>query len=295
MGGLAFVFSGQGDQRPGMGKDLYLSNRTAAKVMDQFESVRTGTLRQCFEGEREELRNTANAQPCLYVFAAAVALSERGILPDAVAGFSLGEIPAAAFAGVFDAETGFRLVCKRGELMAQAATEAPSCMAAVLGLGRDEVEELCAQFDEVFPANYNGPGQVAVSASEGQMSAFKAYAEDNGARVVALKVQGGFHSPYMESAARGFAAELQKVVFNKPSIPVYSNVTSLPYGDAGSLLAQQICAPVRWEETIRNMIADGIDSFIEVGPGKTLSNIVKRIDGGVSVSCVSDIVAAPGR
>lgn len=297
MGGLAFVFSGQGDQRSGMGKDLYHSSRTAARVMDRFEVLRPGTLDQCFFGTDSDLKLTANAQPCLFAveLAAASALVDSGAEPDAVAGFSLGEVVAATFAGVFDYDTGFELVCKRGELMGRAAAERPTFMAAILGLGHAQVEEACEQLGDVYPANYNCPGQTVVSGPEDRLQALKETVNELNGRTIVLKAQGGFHSLYMDDAAEGFAVELERASIGVPRVPVYSNVTAFPYvDDAVLLLARQVNHPVRWEDTIRNMIAEGIDRFVEVGSGKTLSNMIRRIDAGAKTIGIADFGLASG-
>ena len=325
MGKIAFVFSGQGDQYPGMGRELADKYPAAAKVYEICDNIRPGTSRQCFEGTDEELKETKNTQPCLFAteLATAAALtsqidpaaaatltcpsgpsgpsavkagpSEATAVkacpsaatavksgPDAVAGFSLGEVAAAAFAGIFSLETGFRLVCRRGELMQQEADKFDTAMAAVVKLDEQQVRDLCDQFSGIYPVNFNCPGQITVSGLSSQMPGFFAKVKEAGGRALPLKVKGAFHSPFMEEAARSFREELSRAEIRPMTIPLYSNVTARLYdGDVAGLLSRQIASPVQWEKIIMNMIADGFDTFIEIGPGRTLTNIIKKTDPSV--------------
>ena len=293
MGKVAFVFSGQGDQYPGMGKDLAQKNSAAAEIFGMCDRIRPGTSIQCFEGTAQELMETKNTQPCLFAMelAAAAVLQANGITPDAVAGFSLGEIVAATTVGVFDPETGFRLVCRRGQLMQHEAEQFDTAMAAVVKLDVEQVQQICARFPQIYPVNFNCPGNITVSGLASQMPEFSDAVKAAGGRALPLKVKGAFHSPFMKNAAEAFAEVLDSADIQRNSIPLYSNLTALPYGDdVAQLLSQQICSPVRWEELIRNMIADGIDTFIEVGPGKTLTNMIKKIDPSVSARTVSEVL-----
>lgn len=294
MGKVAFVFSGQGDQFPGMGKELAEQYPSAAEVFEMCDQIRPGTSALCFEGTAEELRETKNTQPCLFAMelAAAAVLREMGITPDAVAGFSLGELTACAASGAVEPEVGFRLVCRRGELMQQAAEKQETAMAAVVKLTQAQVEELCGTYENVYPVNFNYPGQVSVAGLGTEMASFAADVKAAGGRAIPLKVKGAFHTPFMAEASEEFARELGKVEFHKNSVDLYSDVTAQPYGDdMEGLLARQMCSPVRWEDLIHNMIADGIDTFVEIGPGKTLSNMITRIDSGVKTFSVSEMSA----
>ena len=280
MGKIAFLFAGQGAQYPGMGKELCEASPAAAKVFAAADAVRPGTSRQCFEGTKEELTQTVNTQPTVFAvdLAAAVALQEAGIRPDGVAGFSLGEVAAVTFAGLFGLEAGFELVTARGECMDAAAKAHPGAMVAVLGMEDEEVEALCRQFDEAWPVNYNSGGQVVVATREENAQPLIAKVKEQGKKAMRLAVSGAFHSPYMEDASRRLAEKLAGMQLGRMSLPVYANVTAQPYGeDAAGLLARQVKSPVRWRRTIQQMAEDGYTTFIEVGPGKTLSGLVKKI------------------
>lgn len=294
MGKIAFVFSGQGDQYPGMGKELAERYPAAAAVFSACDAIRPGTSVQCFEGTEEELKETRNTQPCLYALemAAAAVLKERGVVPDAAAGFSLGEVAAAAACGVFDLETGFRLVCRRGELMQREAEKADTAMAAVLKLAPEQVEEICGRYGDIYPVNFNCPGQITVSGLSGRMADVMADVKAAGGRAVPLKVKGAFHSPFMRKAAAAFAGALSEARISENTIPLWSDMTAEPYaGNAAELLSGQICSPVQWERIIRNMIAGGIDTFIEIGPGKTLCGMIRRISPEARTVSVTEYLA----
>ena len=292
MGGVSFLFSGQGDQFPGMGQNLYETYPAAREAFDLCESLRPGTLEQCFRGTAEELKETRNTQPCLFAMelAAAAVLEEKGIVPEAAAGFSLGEVTAAAFTGIVDRETGFRLVCKRGTLMQAAAEQFDTSMAAVVKLTPETVQELCSRYSQVYPVNFNCPGQITVSGLAEQMTSFAADVKAAGGRAIPLKVGGAFHSPFMAQAAQAFAGELANAAMSKGRMPLYSNVTARPYDDnSRDLLSRQIASPVLWERIIRNMADAGMDTFIEIGPGKTLTNMVKKILPQAKTYCVAEM------
>ena len=294
MGKIAFVFSGQGDQYPGMGKELAEKYPAAKAVFSMCDEIRPGTSAQCFEGTEEELKETKNTQPCLFAMelAAAEVLFDKGVTPDAVAGFSLGEVTAATAAGVFDNETGFRLVMKRGELMQREAEKFDTSMAAVVKLTPEQVEEVCKGYSDVYPVNFNCPGQITVSGLASQMADFSADVKKAGGRALPLKLKGAFHSPFMKEASEAFAEELARVDIKERKITLYSNLTSMPYtDDVQGLLSKQICSPVLWEKIIRNMIAEGVDTFIEIGPGRTLTNMIKKIDANVKAQTVTEYLA----
>ena len=289
MGKIAFVFSGQGDQHPGMGAELYEQYPAAARVFELCDSIRPGTKHTCFSGTAEELMETRNTQPCLFAMelAAAAVLRQLGVQPEAEAGFSLGEVAAATDSGFFSLEDGFRLVCRRGELMQREADRCDASMAAVVKLPAETVQELCQKIENVYPVNFNCPGQVTVSGLSAQMPALTAAVKAAGGRAIPLQVKGGFHSPFMAQAARDFEQELRKANIGAGAVPLYANRTGRPYtDDVVGLLSEQICSPVRWEETIRNMIADSADDFIEIGPGRTLTNMIKKIDPVVKARTV---------
>lgn len=294
MGKIAFVFSGQGDQYPGMGQEIFSEYSVAAQTFGRCDEKRPGTSTQCFEGTAEELMETRNTQPCLFAMEMAVfsVLKEKGITPDVVAGFSLGEVVAATAAGLLDLETGFDVVCKRGELMQVAAEKADTAMLAVVKLEAKQVEEICAKHEQVYPVNYNCPGQITVSGLQASMEAFGADVKAAGGRALPLKVKGAFHSPFMREAASAFAKALEQVEVKKPVCPLYSNLTAKPYTeDVIATLSEQICSPVRWEEIIRNMMEAGVDTFIEIGPGRTLTNMIKKIDTSVSAQTFTEYLA----
>lgn len=286
MAKVAFVFSGQGDQYPGMGADLAQTSEAAENIFAVCDEIRPGTSAMCFGGSAEDLRVTSNTQPCLYAMelAAAEALAERGLQADCVAGFSLGEVAAAAFAGYYSVQAGFRLVMRRGELMQACADRVRTSMVAVLKLPSEKVEELAGHFGQVYPVNYNCPGQISVAGQADQMRKFMAEVRENGGRAVPLKVAGAFHSPFMEGAREPFASAIDEELEKSPigAIPLYSDVTAQPYGEnVTELLSSQLCNPVRWEQLVRNMMESGVDTFVEIGPGRTLTNMIHRISADV--------------
>ncbi|MBQ8761935.1 MAG: ACP S-malonyltransferase [Clostridia bacterium] len=292
MGKIAFVFSGQGDQYVGMGKDLYEKYDSAKNIFTKLDKIRPNTINQCFYGTDEELKETKNTQPCLFAMemAGASILKEAGIIPSAVAGFSLGEVVALTFSGAVLLENGFDLVCKRGEIMQKEAEKHETSMVAVVRLTPEIVKELASKYTQVFPVNFNCPGQISVAGSNEQIAKFSEDVKNAGGRAIPIKVKGAFHSPYMKKASEEFLQVINNVNFNTPQITLFSNVTAKPYdNNIKELLSNQISSPVLWENIINNMIDLGIDTFIEIGPGKTLINMIAKISDKVKTYSISNI------
>ena len=283
MGKVAFLFAGQGAQHPGMCADLIESEPAAKAVFDAADAVRPGTTEQCLSGTKEELAQTINTQPCVFAadLACARALVARGVTPDVVAGFSLGEVAALTFAGAYSDEEGFELVCRRAELMADAAEKNPGAMRAVVKLDATTVERLASEAGDAWPVNYNSPLQTVVAGTPEACERLDLLVKEAKGRAMKVAVSGAFHSPFMADAERGLAAYLADGhAPAQPSVTVLANRTgeAYPADEAArvELLSGQVANPVQWVRTLQNMAADGVDTFVEVGPGKTLTGLVSR-------------------
>lgn len=287
----AFVFPGQGAQFVGMGKDLYDNNATAKEMFEKANEILGFRITDLmFEGTDEDLRQTKVTQPAIFLHSVILAktLGEE-FRPDMTAGHSLGEFSALVAAGALNFEDGLRLVSARAMAMQEACELKPSTMAAVLGMKDEDVEAICEEIPGVVVcANYNSPGQIVIS---GEVEAVKAAGEKLAAagarRVVPLKVGGAFHSPCMEPARAKLAEAIENTVFSVPVCPVYQNVDALPHTDPSEIKANliaQLTAPVRWTQTVRNMVKDGATEFVELGPGKVLQGLVKKIEPSAEVS-----------
>ena len=288
----AFVFPGQGAQFVGMGKDLYENNPVAKEMFDKANEILGFNITDLmFNGTDEDLRQTKVTQPAIFLHSVILAKTMGDDFnPDMVAGHSLGEFSALVAAGALSFEDGLRLVSARAQAMQKACEKTPSTMAAVLALPDAKVEELCASVTEgvVVPANYNCPGQIVISGSiEGVDAACAKMLEAGAKRALKLKVGGAFHSPLMEPARAELADAIAHTHFHAPKCPVYQNVNAEPQTDPETIkknLIAQLTAPVRWTQTIQNMIAAGADTFVEVGPGAVLQGLVKKISSEVATS-----------
>jgi len=289
MGKIAIVFSGQGAQYSGMGKELFKCSEAAARVFDMADTIRPGTSTQCFEGSKEELQRTENTQPCIFCvgYAAAAALAEKGIIADCTAGFSMGEVTALAYGGYINEKEAMHYIIRRAFLMQESGEINPGVMFAVLGLDSLKVEELCSLFNYCYPVNYNGETQISVSCAAESAAPFQDAAVSAGGKVIKLAVSGGFHSPMMKEARSKIEMEFDGLAFTMGKIPVYSNVTAEPYREKAQLF-KQMDSPVLWHPLIKNMNRDGADTFIEAGPGKTLRNIIAKIFPDVRILNVED-------
>lgn len=289
MSSVAFIFPGQGSQYLGMGKDFFESDPDSRAFIGHADTVIGLQLsRICFDGPEDELRQTRNTQPAIFLHSIVAARRLRTIKPDMVAGHSLGEYSALVIAGAIEFDDALRLVRLRGELMQQAGERQKVTMAAVACLTPDIVEQICREASAagiVQPANFNSPGQIAISGSVAGVHKAMDLARARGAKLVkALVVSGAFHSPLMESAREGLKKALERMTIREAAIPVYANVTAEPTTKASEirdLLYRQLTSPVRWEQTITRMIRDGATTFYEIGPGKVLQGLVKRTDGSV--------------
>ena len=285
----AYVFPGQGAQFVGMGKDLYDNSPMAHELFEKANELLGFRITDLmFNGTDEDLRQTKVTQPAIFLHSVLLAKTlGDSFKPEMIAGHSLGEFSALVANGALSFEDGLMLVSKRAQAMQKACEAEPSTMAAIVGLDDEVVEKICEEIDEVVvPANYNCPGQLVISGSvQGIDLACVKLTEAGAKRVIKLSVGGAFHSPLMEPARAELAKAINSTHFNTPICPVYQNVTAGPVSDPDVIkknLIAQLTAPVRWTQTVKNMIADGCTSFTEVGPGQVLQGLVKKVDRTVA-------------
>ena len=301
MGKLAFVFAGQGAQKVGMGKELADNFECAARVFDEAtEALGFDTAKMIFDGDDETLMITENTQPTVVTMSVAAlrVLEEKGIKPDVVAGLSLGEYTAHIASGSLDFHDAVRLVRKRGKYMQEEVPVGVGAMAAIIALSAEDVKACCEEASKIgvcSPANFNCPGQIVVSGEVEAVDRCCEIAKEKGAkRAMKLPVSAPFHCSMLIGAGEKLAKELENVEVHEMNIPVISNVTADYVGskeDIKPYLIEQVSSSVLWEDTIRKMIADGVDTFVEVGPGKALSGFIKKVDKDVKIFNVEDMAS----
>lgn len=289
----AYLFPGQGSQFVGMAKDHYRSDSSVSALVDQANDVLGIDLKSImFEGPEEKLKQTEFTQPAIFLHSIAL-FKTLDVSPDAVAGHSLGEFTALVASGALTFEEALKIVRKRGQLMQQAGASNPGTMAAIIGMDDEAVEELCLKASEetgkeVIAANYNCPGQLVISGYIEAVEKAVEIAKGSGARMaMLLPVSGAFHSSLMQPAFDGLKESLENLEIKTPACPIYSNYTAKPTTDPEEIrsnLLNQLMNPVRWTQTILNMVDDGVDSFVEVGPGKVLQGLVKRTHRKAEIS-----------
>lgn len=289
----AYVFPGQGAQYPGMGKDLYENSAEAKELFEKANGILGFDITKImFEGTIDDLKETKVTQPAIFLHSVLLAKTVKDFAPDMVAGHSLGEFSALVANGVLTFEDGLKLVYKRALAMQKACEAEPSTMAAIVGLDDNIVEEVCASVEEVVvPANYNCPGQLVISGSfAGIDKACEMLTARGAKRALKLTVGGAFHSPLMEPAREELAAAIESTNFSKPVCPVYQNVNAQATSDPEVIkqnLIAQLTAPVKWTQTVQNMIAAGATSFTEIGPGTVLQGLVKKVDRSITTAGVN--------
>lgn len=279
----AYVFPGQGSQFTGMAKDLYESNETAREMLEKANEILGFRITDImFEGTADDLRQTKVTQPAIFLHSVIMARCLPDFKPDMVAGHSLGEFSALVAAGAMDFEEGLKLVSIRAQAMQKACESVPGAMAAVIALPTEKVEEICASCEGiVVAANYNCEGQIVISGEKEAVEAACVRMKEAGAkRALPLPVGGAFHSPLMEPARAELAEGIEKAVFSTPVCPVYQNVTAKPSTDPAEIKANllaQLTSPVRWTQSVKNMLEDGACHFVELGPGKVLQGLIAKI------------------
>lgn len=289
----AYVFPGQGAQFSGMGKDLYENNSEARALFEKANEILGFRISDImFEGSDEELKQTKVTQPAIFLHSVILAKTSPDFNPDMVAGHSLGEFSALVANGTLAFEDGLKLVYQRALAMQEACEINPSGMAAILGLEDEKVEEICGSISEeiVVPANYNCPGQLVISGTnKGIEIACEKMKEAGAKRALPLPVGGAFHSPLMEPAREKLQKAIEETTFHTPSCPVYQNVSTTGVSDVAEIkknLISQLTAPVKWTQSVQQMVADGAGQFIECGPGKVLQGLVKKIHKEAEVSSI---------
>ena len=290
----AYIFPGQGAQFPGMGQDLYEKYAQAKEAFEQANEILGFRITDVmFQGSEEDLKATKVTQPAIFLHSVVLAMMEPDFRPDMVAGHSLGEFSALVANKTLSFADGLRLVSQRARAMQKACEMNPSTMAAILGLENSVVEEVCQSITEelVVPANYNSPGQLVISGSfKGIEIACEKLKAAGAKRAIPLAVGGAFHSPLMEPARKELELAIMDTKFSTPMCPIYQNVNAQPSSDIDTIkknLVAQLTAPVRWAQSVEKMVADGATEFIECGPGRVLSGLVKKVNGNVTVTSIS--------